>query len=168
MTARIVLLRLIYDAPSPTNNGLSIRETQARFRHGQLDHLEHRPRHQLHHHRLLRRQIHHPAGRVKAGTSGGAASVVQDSQNFTDRLESLIAYSAPDGWKIVIWSLMPYRADHEPQAKVCGCLPSLWSHALMDHIAASMCRGSIPTRRSVSFCARLCRSPASWETLHTD
>lgn len=55
---------------------------------------------------------------VKAKTDNGAAGVAQDAQGATDGLECLIAYDGPDGWKIITYAVMPYKAPNPPETKV--------------------------------------------------
>jgi len=55
---------------------------------------------------------------VKAKTDGGAAGVAQDTLGATDGLECLVAYDGPDGWKIITYAVMPYKASTPPETKI--------------------------------------------------
>lgn len=55
---------------------------------------------------------------VKAKTDKGAAGVAQDAKGAMDGLECLIAYDDPDGCKIIIYAVMPYKAATPPKIKV--------------------------------------------------
>lgn len=56
---------------------------------------------------------------VPAKDADGAAGVAQDFQGSTEGLVGVVVYDGPDGWKIVTYAQMPFKASEVPVSKAC-------------------------------------------------